>query len=112
LTSPKLIPISKQKVSPKIRKLSTNKTNKQIPCSESASDLYPPSLVGKVSVNFCGERVSCGQCGGSLRPQSRVSRPDSTQISRKLTSIRVLMKYSTSGLSGSFAVLRNYSNSW
>jgi hypothetical protein len=33
-------------------------------------------LVGEVSANFCGYRVSRGQRGGSLRPYSRLSRPE------------------------------------
>jgi hypothetical protein len=35
-----------------------------------------PPLVGEVSVNFCGYRVSRGQRDGSLRPYSRLSRPE------------------------------------
>jgi hypothetical protein len=35
-------------------------------------------LVDEVSVNFCGKWVSCGQRNVSLRPYSRLSRPNST----------------------------------
>jgi hypothetical protein len=35
-----------------------------------------PPLVGEVSANFCRQRVPRGQCDGSLRPYSRISRPE------------------------------------
>jgi hypothetical protein len=35
-----------------------------------------PSLVGEACTNFCVRGVSRGHCGGSLRPCSRLSRPD------------------------------------
>jgi hypothetical protein len=38
--------------------------------------IIPAELVGEVSANFCGWTVSCGQRDGSLRPYSRVSRPE------------------------------------
>jgi hypothetical protein len=34
-----------------------------------------PPLIGEVSANFCGWRVPRGQRDGSLRPYSRISRP-------------------------------------
>jgi hypothetical protein len=35
-----------------------------------------PPLVGEASANFCWQRVPLGQCDESLRPYSRISRPE------------------------------------
>jgi hypothetical protein len=44
---------------------------------ESASELYWRPLVGAVSANFCLSRVPRDQRDESLRPCSRLSRPES-----------------------------------
>jgi hypothetical protein len=43
---------------------------------ECAIQIERPPLVGEASANFCGRRVLRGQRDGSIRPYSRLSRPE------------------------------------
>jgi hypothetical protein len=58
---------------------SSTKSNKQTSWPESASELYRPSnrrLSAKLLSSFANRGVSHSQRGGSLRPDSRFSRPE------------------------------------
>jgi hypothetical protein len=50
-----------------------------------------PPLAGEVSANFCGSSVPRGQSDGSLRPYSRLSRPESLLFLSRSSSV-VLMR--------------------
>jgi hypothetical protein len=56
-----------------------DKSLKKTPWPQSASELHRPSdrrLSAKLVPTFCGQRVPRGQRGKSLRPCSRLSRPE------------------------------------
>jgi hypothetical protein len=53
-----------------------NKLNSVARVRERTLPSERPPFVGGVSANVCGERVPCGQRDGSLRPYSRISRPE------------------------------------
>jgi hypothetical protein len=52
------------------------KKNSVIWVRERTTETERPPLIGEVSSNFCGYRVPRGQRDGSLRPYSRISRPE------------------------------------
>jgi hypothetical protein len=57
-------------------KTKLTKTNSVASVRERTIPTERPPLVGEVNSNFCGWRVPHGQRDGSLRPHSRISRPD------------------------------------
>jgi hypothetical protein len=57
-------------------RLRKNKINSVVRVRERTIPTERPLLVSEVSAKFCGYRVPCGQRDGSLRPYSRISRPE------------------------------------
>jgi hypothetical protein len=53
-----------------------NKTNSVAWVRERIIPTERPLLIGTVSANFCGKKVPSGQPDGSLRPHSRLFRPE------------------------------------
>jgi hypothetical protein len=60
-----------------------NKTNSMALVRERTTPTERPPLVSVFSANFCGYRVSHGQSDGTLRPYSRLSRPEPVLFSFK-----------------------------